>query len=61
MERRKYDMAVDFTTTLYVTVYASDIDDAKDKAELKASEEFEENLNEGLLGSSDFYCNAYKQ
>ena len=53
-------MGVNFTATIYVDVVAEDIDDARELAEEKASTEFEESLNDGMLGSSDFAYEAFR-
>lgn len=58
MKEKKYSIPVVFTTTIDVNVKVEDLDDAMDKAEYKASEEFEKLLNEGYLGTSDFTCEA---
>lgn len=56
MSKKKFKMEVVFSTSVYVTVSAKDLDEARELAEEKASEEFEEDLNDGLYGSSDFTC-----
>ena len=55
---KTYHIEVLFTLPVMVTVKAEDLDDAFDKAEVKASEEFRENLDKGLYGVSDFDCDA---
>lgn len=42
---KTYHIEVLFTLPVMVTVKAEDLDDAFDKAEVKASEEFRENLD----------------
>lgn len=59
-KKKEYEVGVSFTTTLYVTVSAYNLDHARELAEEEASEEFEEQLNDGLFGSSDFSCKVYK-
>ena len=58
MAKKKYSISVVFTTTIDVNVKAEDLDEAMGKAEDKASKEFENLLNEGYLGTSDFTCEA---
>ena len=59
-KKKNYVMGVNFTTTIYVTVKASDIDEARELAETDASSEFEEKLNDGMLGTSDFDYEAFE-
>lgn len=56
--KKKYEIEVVFSTSIYVNVEGSDIDDAMETAEYHASKKFEDRLNSGLLGTSDFYCEA---
>ena len=58
MKRRNYKMEVVFSTSVFVDVIASDINDAKDKAEWEADLLFSDKLDKGLLGTSDFSCEA---
>ena len=58
MKKKKYNIEVVFSTPVYVTVEAEDVCEAMDEAEYQASQIFISNLNEGLLGQSDFYCEA---
>lgn len=58
MAKRKYQIEVLFSTPVYVTVKANDVYDAMDIAEVDATEIFRKNLDEGMLGVSDFYCEA---
>lgn len=58
MKPDKYTIEVMFSMPITVTVYATDEDDAMDKAEYKASEQFRDQINAGLLGAADFYCEA---
>ena len=55
---RTENIEVLFIYPLTVKVRAADLDTAMDKAEEKAAEEFRELLDKGMLGSSDFYCEA---
>ena len=55
---RKYTIDVLFSTSIPVIVRAKDEDDAMAEAEYKASEQFRELLDKGLLGASDFDCEA---
>ena len=56
--KEKYEIEVLFITPINVTVKAEDADEAMDLAESEATEIFKENLDKGLLGVSDFYCEA---
>ena len=56
MAKRKYQIEVLFSTPVYVTVKANDVYDAMAIAEVDATEVFRKNLDEGMLGVSDFYC-----
>ena len=58
MRKKKYTVEVVFSTSLFVDVMAKDVDDAKDKAELEADLQFSDQLDRGLLGTSDFSCEA---
>lgn len=58
MAKKKYNIDVVFSTSVYVSVMAKDLDEAMDKAEYKASKEFRDLLDDGLLGASDFTCEA---
>lgn len=53
---KRYKVPVNFTTTYWITVNAEDEGEARDLAGTEASELFQEDLNEGLLGTSDFVC-----
>lgn len=55
---KEYTIPVNFTTTYWTTVEAEDETRAKELAEEQATAEFEEDLNEGMLGTSDFACEA---
>lgn len=57
-KNKKFNVEVVFSTSILVPVYAEDADEAMDKAEYKASEIFEKQLNNGLYGASDFDCEA---
>ena len=62
MSRNKnYKIGVVFGHTIVLDVRAKNLEAAKDKAEYEASEIFEELLNEGMLGTSDFAYQAFKQ
>ena len=56
MAKKKFKIEVVFSTPVYVTVLASNKYDAMDIAEVDATEVFRKNLDEGMLGVSDFYC-----
>ena len=61
MARKKtYRIGVVFGHTIELEVKAKNLEEAKDKAETEASEEFGELLNDGLLGTSDFSYEAYR-
>lgn len=53
---KEYIISVNFTTTYEVTVEAEDETEARDFAGTQATEIFREELDEGLLGVSDFIC-----
>ena len=53
-----YTIPVNFTITYNVSVRARNEAFAKEKAEKEASEMFEADLNEGMLGTSDFAYEA---
>lgn len=55
---KTYTIDVLFSTSISVEVRAKDKDDAMDKAEYKAAEEFRDLLDKGMLGTSDFFCEA---
>ena len=52
----EYIIPVNFTTTYQITVKAEDEGEARDLAGTEASELFQKDLDEGLLGTSDFVC-----
>lgn len=56
--KKKYEIEVVFSTSIYVNVEAEDKYDAMDIAEDLAAEEFRDKLDSGLLGTSDFDCEA---
>ena len=58
MRKKKYNMEVVFSTSVFVDVMATDLDDARDKAEWEADLIFSDQLDKGLLGTSDFTCEA---
>ena len=54
-----YTIPVNFTVTYTIGVVdAKDENEAKERAEEQASAEFEEDLNKGMLGTSDFAYEA---
>lgn len=56
---KTYTIPVNFTVTYTIGISgAEDEARAKELAEEQAAAEFEENLNEGMLGTSDFACEA---
>lgn len=58
MAKKKYHISVVFTTTIETDVRAEDLDDAMAEAECKTTEDFRKLLDDGLLGVSDFTCEA---
>lgn len=56
--KESYLIPVNFTITYTMSVIARNETAAKEKAEKNATELFEDDLNEGLLGTSDFACEA---
>ena len=56
--KKEYEIEVMFSTPIYVKVEARDLDDAMAYAEQDATEIFREQLDRGLLGISDFDCEA---
>lgn len=58
MSLNEYDVPVNFTTTIDVTVKAQSRYDAMCKAEELATETFRKYLDDGLLGMSDFIPEA---
>ena len=55
---KTYIIPVNFTTTYTMSVIAENEAVAKEKAEENATKWFEDDLNEGWLGTSDFACEA---
>ena len=54
----KYTIPVNFIATYWITVDANNEYEARDLAETEASELFQEDLDNGLLGTSDFACES---
>ena len=59
--KKKYRIGVVFGHTIMLDVKASDLDDARDKAEYEASRIFKSLLEDHMLGMSDFDYEAYRQ
>ena len=53
---KEYIIPVNFITTYQITVEAEDETEARDLAGTQVTEIFREELDEGLLGVSDFVC-----
>lgn len=58
MKERTYEIEVVFSTSIYVSVDAEDIDEAMETAEYLASKKFANKIDGGMLKASDFYCEA---
>lgn len=56
--KKEYEIEVMFSTPIYVKVEAEDVDEAMEYAEQDATEIFRDQLDRGLLGVSDFDCEA---
>lgn len=56
--KKEYEIEVLFSTPIYVKVEAKDVDEAMEYAEQDATEIFQDQLDGGLLGVSDFDCEA---
>ena len=56
-----YTIPVKFTVTYTIGVVgAEDENEAKERAEEQAAAHFENDLNDGMLGTSDFVCEVQK-
>ena len=58
--KKKYSMGVVFGHTIFIDVKASDIDEARDKAEYEASKIFKNLLDDGMFGMKDFDYEAFR-
>lgn len=54
MKERTYEVEVVFSTSIFVSVTAEDVDEAMDLAEYEAAKKFEDKLYSNALEASDF-------
>ena len=54
MSKTEYDVEVVFSISIPITVRANSVEEAMDRAEFLAAQQFEKDLNNGMYGINDF-------